>query len=175
MVTDKGQEYIASAIFRAFKTFKQNVEHPEQAVSQQYPKSYMPKPETAQLRKPAPDSSTPGRYSQPEKNEKAQTRLQVPAVNNRSDPGAVSIRVQIASMSKEIPTSSPVFAGLSGVRIYKHNGMFKYTFGDETTVAGAERLLTAVKAKGFKDAFIVFFKNDTRITKEEALSAPGVK
>ena len=175
MVTDKGQEYIASAIFRAFKTFKQNVEHPEQAVSQQYPKSYMPKPETAQLRKPAPDSSTPGRYSQPEKNEKAQTRLQVPAVNNHSDPGAVSSRVQIASMSKEIPASSPVFAGLSGVRIYKHNGMFKYTFGDETTVAGAERLLTAVKAKGFKDAFIVFFKNDTRITKEEALSAPGVK
>ena len=27
MVTDKGQEYIASSVFRAFKTFKQNVEH----------------------------------------------------------------------------------------------------------------------------------------------------
>ena len=87
----------------------------------------------------------------------------------------ISIRVQVASMSKEVPTTSAVFGSLISVRMYVHNGMFKYTVGDETTVAGAERVLNQVKAKGFKDAFIVFFKNDERITKEEALASPGVK
>ena len=42
-------------------------------------------------------------------------------------------------------------------------------------MAAAERLLSQVKTKGFRDAFIVFFKNDARITKEEALSTPGIK
>ncbi|MCX6281874.1 MAG: N-acetylmuramoyl-L-alanine amidase [Bacteroidetes bacterium] len=170
MVTDKGQEYISSAIFRAFKTFKQNVEHPEQLVNQQYPKSYLPKPETAQIRKPAPDSSPQKQYGKPVKNGNTQPPVKDPVAKS-SFPGGVSIRVQIASMSKEVETSAPVFAGLSGVRIYKHNGMYKYTVGDETSMEAAEQLLAQVKAKGFKDAFIVFFKNDMRITKEEALPA----
>jgi len=174
MVTDKGQEYIASAIYRAFKTFKQNVENPEMAVNQQYQKSYIPKPETTQQKKTVPDSSPAVSYKQAVKNEKTRISPQPPAVKP-SSPGSISIRVQVTSMSKEVETTSPLFAGLSGVRMYKHNGMFKYTVGDETTVAGAERVLNQVKAKGFKDAFIVFFKNDERITKEEALASPGVK
>ncbi|MEI8005306.1 MAG: N-acetylmuramoyl-L-alanine amidase [Bacteroidota bacterium] len=174
MVTDKGQEYIASAIYRAFKTFKQNMENPELAINQQYPRSYMPKPETTQQKKVVPDSSPAVSYKQPLKHAQTQTTPQPVAVKP-SAPGAVSVRVQVASMSKDVETTSPVFAGLSGVRMYKHNGMFKYTVGDETTVTGAEKILNEVKSKGFKDAFIVFFKNDERISKEEAFASPGVK
>jgi len=172
MVTDKGQEYIASAIYRAFKTFKQNVEHPELAVNQQYPRSYLPKPESPQLSKSPLDSSPAGKKSQAAKTGTDQTLI--PKAKPSSS-GGLSIRIQVASMSKEVETSSSVFASLSDVRMYKHNGMFKYTVGDETTMADAERLLTSVKAKGFKDAFIVFFKDDSRITKEEALSVTGGK
>lgn len=173
MVTDKGQEYIASAIFRAFRTFKQNVESPEQAMSQQYPKSYVPKPETTQAKRQLPDTSPQKQLSQPV------TKVIVPGTSRsgvaRTSGNAVSIRIQVASISKEVETSSPMFAGLSGVRMYKHNGMYKYTVGDETSMAAADRLLSEVRASGFRDAFIVFFINDTRITKEEALSTPGVK
>ena len=175
MVTDKGQEYIASAIFRALKNFKQVVEHPETAVNKTYQKSYLPKaetirvkqstsdsyfrrPETTQTKKTASESSTPKKVS-----------------SNPQVHRALSIRIQIASMSTQIETSVPVFAGLSGVRMYQHNGMFKYTVGDETTMAGAERLLSEIKRKGFKDAFIVFFKDDVRITRDEALAIPDVK
>ena len=174
MITDKGQEYIASAIYRAFKTFKQNVEHPEFTVNQQYPKSYMPKAETAQLKKPALDSSPVKQYSRPAMQDKGHPDYQAPAPKP-SSAGLVSIKIQIASMAREVETSSPVFSGLSGVRMYQHNGMFKYTVGDEASIAAAERLLSDVRSKGFKDAFIVYFKNDLRITKEEALSTPGVK
>ncbi|MCX6241843.1 MAG: N-acetylmuramoyl-L-alanine amidase [Bacteroidetes bacterium] len=174
MVTDKGQEYIASSVFRAFKTFKQNVEHPEMAINQQFPKSYMPKPETTQLKKPASDSSPAKQYSRQVKKDDTHTDSQAAMIKPAST-GQISIRVQVASMSTEVETSSHVFSGLSGVRMYKHNGMYKYTVGDETSMAAAERLLAEVKAKGFKDAFVVYFKNDSRITKEEALSTPGIK
>lgn len=173
MVTDKGQEYIASAIYRAFRTFKQNVENPEMSVSQQYPKSYMPKPETSAVKKSLPyeNQSQPATGSSTPSGRPVQS---LPA-GQAAGKGEVSVRVQIACLSKEVEASSPMFAGLSGVRMYPHNGMFKYTVGDERTIAAAERLLAEVRAKGFKDAFIVYFKNDVRITKEEALSAPGVK
>ncbi len=174
MVTDKGQEFIASAIFRAFKTFKQNVEQPEQALNQQYPKSYVPKPETTQQIKPATDSSPAKQVSSPVKKVKVPAVVPAAEVQAPSTTG-ISIRVQVASMSKEVPTTSAVFGSLISVRMYVHNGMFKYTVGGEVTMAAAERLLNEVKAKGFKDAFIVFFKDDIRITKEEALASAGVK
>ena len=59
--------------------------------------------------------------------------------------------------------------------MYQQNGMFKYTVGDETSMTGAEKLLSEVRRKGFKDAFIVFFKDGVRITQSEALALPGVK
>jgi len=175
MVTDKGQEYIASAIFRAFKTFKQNVEHPELVIAQQYPKSYLPKPETTQQKSRVSEPPASQQYTRPEKQETNHSENQAAVVKPSSAAGGISIRVQVASMAKEAELSSPVFAGLSGVRMYRHNGMFKYTVGDETSMAAAENLLADVRAKGFKDAFIVFFKNDSRITKEEALATPGIK
>ena len=173
MVTDKGQEYIASAVFRAFKNFKQNVETPEQALSQQYPKSYVPKSETTQAKKPSPDTRQQKQLTQPPTTARISGASDAPPL--KPSASGVSIRVQVASISKEVETSSSMFAGLSGVRMYQHNGMYKYTVGDETSMAAAERLLSQVKAKGFRDAFIVYFKNDVRITKEEALSTPGVK
>ena len=173
MVTDKGQEYIASAIFRAFKNFKQNVESPEQSVSQQYPKSYIPKPESTQARRTVPDATQHKQVPPPTKKVTASTTSDLPALKPSAN--GISIRVQVASISKEVETSSPMFAGLTGVRMYKHNGMYKYTVGDETSMTAAERLLSEIKAKGFRDAFIVFFKHDNRITKDEALSTPGFK
>ncbi|MEI6883040.1 MAG: N-acetylmuramoyl-L-alanine amidase [Bacteroidota bacterium] len=173
MVTDKGQEYIASAVFRAFKNFKQNVETPEQAVSQQYPKSYVPKPETTQAKKPSPDAHQQKQLTQPPTTASISGASDAPPL--KPSASGISIRVQVASISREVETTSSMFAGLSGVRMYQHNGMYKYTVGDETSMAAAERLLSQVKTKGFRDAFIVFFKNDARITKEEALSTPGIK
>jgi N-acetylmuramoyl-L-alanine amidase len=175
MVTDKGQEYIASAIFRAFKNFKQNVEHPETAVNITNQKTDIPKAETVHVRQATPDSYIPRPETAQVKKTTAESASTKQVSPNPPVHSALSIRIQVASMSKELATSAPVFAGLSGVKMYKHNGMFKYTVGDETTMEGAERLLNEIKRKGFKDAFIVFFKDDIRISQNEALAIPGVK
>ena len=174
MVTDKGQEYIASAVFRAFRNFKQNVEHPELNVNQQYPKSYLPKQQTTSVKKSIPDSSFPKQTGKPSKQDNSPPQNQA-VYDKPPSHNPVSIRVQIASMSKQVDVTSPLFAGLTGVKMYEHNGMYKYTVGDESSVASAEHLLTRMKDRGFKDAFIVYFKNDIRVTKEEALSSLGGK
>jgi N-acetylmuramoyl-L-alanine amidase len=171
MVTDKGQEYIASAIFRAFRTFKQNVENPDISVSQQYPKSYMPTTETTVPSRTGRDSSPSRTQSADQKT----TKTQVQPVRQQPSARGISIRVQIASMSKEVPVNSSVFGGLQGVKMYQHNGMYKYTVGDEATQAAAEQLLSRIKSMGYKDAFVVYFLNDARISREEAFAIPGVK
>lgn len=173
MVTDKGQEYIASAIFRAFKNFKQNVENPEPSARTISQNSYQPKAETGQIRQAAPDTYINPTVPGSKKTLAGPEIKKTPAVKTVGN--SLSIRVQLASMSKQFDTSDPVFKGLSGISMYQQNGMFKYTVGDETTMAGAERLLTEIRKKGFRDAFIVFFKNGIRIPQSEALAAPGMK
>jgi N-acetylmuramoyl-L-alanine amidase len=49
--------------------------------------------------------------------------------------------------------------------------MFKYTTGNEPRLEDALKLLSQVKKKGFKDAFVVAFRGDQRITVEEAKKA----
>ena len=175
MVTDKGQEYIASAIFRAFKNFKQNVEQPETSVTTVTQKSYLPKAESGHIQLSAPDSYTTSPESIRNKKTATEPSSSKKPVTSQQVPNSVSIRIQVASLSKQLETSAPVFTRLSGVRMYQQNGMFKYTVGDETSMTGAEKLLSEVRRKGFKDAFIVFFKDGVRITQSEALALPGVK
>ena len=82
--------------------------------------------------------------------------------------GQVSFRVQIGVSTTDIGTHAKKFSVFRDIKMYKHNGMYKYTVGDETNLEGAVRLLYQVKNKGVKDAFIVVFRNDERIPQEEA-------
>lgn len=138
LVTDKGQEYIASAIFRAFKIYKEKLENPGIV----------------------PPAKTP---------EQAKETTLVVTPSNLSATGkSLSFRIQIATTSTDIGTDSPKFEKFDNVRMYRHNGLYKYTVGDENNPDRANRLLLQVKQKGFKDAFIVIFRNEERIPESEA-------
>ncbi|MEI6456506.1 MAG: N-acetylmuramoyl-L-alanine amidase [bacterium] len=138
LITDKGQEYIASAIFRAFKVYKQKLENPGAAPEYKIPEQ---KKETIQI---------------------------VPYQEAVPRAGTLSFRVQIATTSTDIGTDSPKFDGFAHVSMYRHNGLCKYTVGDEPSLEAANRLLQQVKRKGFKDAFIVIFRGNERIPESEA-------
>ena len=60
------------------------------------------------------------------------------------------------------------FSGVKNVSSYYHNGLFKYTSGHFATNNQAERNLSAIRNKGFKDAFIVAFHKNERISISEA-------
>jgi N-acetylmuramoyl-L-alanine amidase len=162
LISDKGQEYIATAIYKAFRTYKEKIENPG-AGREPVVRDYVPKKETIQSSRPPADTSPPVRTEVKPKKETP------PVVQSRG----LSYRVQVASTLSDIGTSDPKFAKLGKVRMYKHGGMFKYTVGDEPDLAGAQRLLAEVKKKGIRDAFVVIFRNDERVSAEEAKRLMG--
>ena len=171
LMTDKGQEYIATAIFKAFKKYKEKTENPG-IVSQPPMVGETSKSETTLVNR-APYDSSP--FAVP--GSKTITTRPVKPGNTGDDWGnsgdALYFRVQIASTSVDIGTNSNRFSSFSNVRMYQHGGMFKYTVGNESSLKDAEHLLRQVKSKGIKDAFIVIFRNNERISQTEANKIMG--
>ncbi|MCX6268531.1 MAG: N-acetylmuramoyl-L-alanine amidase, partial [Bacteroidetes bacterium] len=146
LMSAKGQDYIASAIFRAFKAISgdnlisENTEKPEQ------------KPDFPHL----------------ENNSRDEKKVDSTPLHAVEKSDNLSYRVQIAAESRDIGIHAAKFSRFSGVKLYRHGGLFKYTVGNEADMAAALNLLDEVKRKGVKDAFIVIFRNDERIPQPEA-------
>ncbi len=154
--SDKGQEYIASAIYRAFRNYKQTLDNPGLTK------------ESDPVAEPAYNST--GRESTLVVKPYDGLPLAKPAEKKAKPTPAdgLSFRVQIAVASQELPSGFSGFFGFSDPKMYRHGGLYKYTVGDESTLAAANRLLAEVKRKGVKDAFVVIFRNNERISQDEA-------
>jgi N-acetylmuramoyl-L-alanine amidase len=125
LMSESGQEYLASAIFEAFSQFKSEFEENNQEL----------KPIV--VKKPQPVQQ-------------------------------VYYRIQFASYNKEKSLDFRKFRGLEDIRVYKHNGQFKYTTGNFTSLEEAQKRKNELKNNGYKDSFIVAFLNEERITLEKA-------
>ena len=157
LISEKGQEYIASAIFRAFKKFKEKTEgHPAVIVKKEpekLPVTTIAKKESFQKPSDKIIKKTTGPI-QPDKNE-------------------VVFRVQFKLSAKEIKITPDKFPGIPDVMMYRHLGYFKYTSGNEKNLEDAMKLLDAIKSKGYTDAFVVGFHGSERITIAEAKGLLG--
>ena len=80
----------------------------------------------------------------------------------------VTYRVQFLTSEKEIKDGAKDFKGVSGYNVYKQDGLYRYTMGNETTVSRAKSIQNDLRKKGFKDAFVIAFFNGKRITLQEA-------
>lgn len=84
----------------------------------------------------------------------------------------IVFRVQFASSSKE--KSLNKFKEIDDVRVYRHNGTYKYTSGNLTSFSEAINLQNQIRGlKKYSDAFIVAFKNEERINVDEARELTG--
>lgn len=142
---DLGQDYVASGIYRAFKAYKLEMEGNNDG-------SILSKDTIIKK------DSTP--YS-----------LVVSDTLKKSSDTAKSVifKVQFAASSVKKSVDSPDFKGLKDVEASFHNGMYKYMSGKETTSEGALKLLKKVQEAGFKDAFIVAFLNEERLSPQDAV------
>ena len=61
-----------------------------------------------------------------------------------------------------------VYRDLPEVKKYFQNGLYKFTSGNFASFKEASAFRAEVISKGFKDAFVVPFYKDKRITNEEA-------
>jgi len=125
-----GQVYMASAIYRAFKEYKINIEREDNK---------------------AQAITSPILPEEPEEQ--------------------VFFRIQIATYNRSKSSDYKKFKDFSDIREYEHNGMFKYTTGNFNLFSEALTYLHQVQAnKKYKDAFIVAFKDEIRISVDEARS-----
>ncbi|MEK6616107.1 MAG: SPOR domain-containing protein, partial [Bacteroidota bacterium] len=77
----------------------------------------------------------------------------------------VSYRVQIATSSVRITPSQRTtkFRGAPNVSEYTENGIYKYTAGDLKSIDEAKKLKAELRAKGYKDCFLVPFYGNKRV------------
>ena len=92
----------------------------------------------------------------------------VPVVETRPENDTILFKVQILTSSRQLHISSSHFKGLKNVESFKENNIYKYTYGNTSDYKKAIEIKKEIKEQ-FPDAFIVAFRNDTKIPLSEAL------
>jgi N-acetylmuramoyl-L-alanine amidase len=153
LMTEQGQDYIASAIFRAFRDYKNLVEsNTSYAIA------------SAENKQPAGrDSALTDHVSNSEDNSSA-----VAKENVQTKLTTILFKVQITASSKSLAPDSHLFKGLKDVKEYHVGNLFKYAVGNNKTFQEAIVLSRSIKEK-FPDAFIIAVKDNTIIPLDQAL------
>ena len=145
----KGQESVATGLFKAFKDYKNQVE--------------------------GKVSITKDTLTVNHKDSSSYQMIVKDSVIGKKDTvknpikKEILFKVQFASSSVKKALSSPDFKGLKDVQEYFHSGMYKYVTGKEKSFDEALLLQDKVQKLGFKDAFVVAFLNGERISTQEAV------
>lgn len=134
MMSADGQNTLASAIAKAFSTYKTNFEKNSVDMRQE---------------EVAADRETQETPKEPEK---------LVVDKNKG----IVYKVQFTTRSRAVDNPQSIYKNLKDVDYYEHNGMFKYTAGCFATKAEADAYLKEVTSKGYDGAFVVKFENGVR-------------
>lgn len=83
----------------------------------------------------------------------------------------VVFKVQIAASSKELAPKSYNFKGLDDISREKSGSIYKYFYGYTSDYTKIKQLQAQAKLKGYKDCFVVAYKNGNKIDVSEALKS----
>jgi N-acetylmuramoyl-L-alanine amidase len=144
LLSETGQDYLASSIYRAIKKYFMyfDMEELELAPSDE-------------LRNKLTDNPNDSNINTPDK-------------SNTVIISDVVFRVQITSSTKKLEFDHPIFIGYSDIYEYKENNMYKYTIGQSAKYEEIKTELQKIKVK-FPGAFIVAFKNNNRIDLKQVI------
>lgn len=82
----------------------------------------------------------------------------------------IVFKVQIAASGKKLATKSYNFNGLKTVSRSNDDGIYRYYYGRVSDFTQAKVLQNEAKAKGYTQAYIVAFKDGTRVPLSEVLN-----
>jgi len=151
LMSELGQDYLASAVFRAFREYKEELEGKAAIMIDQKIKEEVEGGNQVQSK------------NESKKNEETKTSKE------RQGKKELVFKVQLATTTTKLETTASNFKGLDGVDFYEAGGLFRYTYGKERSWEAANRLQEEVKKSGFQDAFVIAFYGNKRIAVGEAV------
>ncbi|HSV87915.1 MAG TPA: N-acetylmuramoyl-L-alanine amidase [Bacteroidales bacterium] len=163
LASEEGQRRIAQSIFNAFREYKTAQDN----IARNAEKIRIAQ-DNIPVSSSSPDSN-PEQVRENTNNTANITQRQNQAQREAIQSGqGVIFKVQVAVSSEKRPLDAPEFQNLQNVEMYFHEGLYKYTFGRETNFEAAAALQRKARQNGFRDAFVVAFKNNLRIPINEA-------
>lgn len=151
LLESANQDIMAQSIYKAFVDYKSEVEGAKYSYKlgentpKQEPKEYVRKENT-------------------KVDEKELTQAKESAIPSSN---GVSFRVQFMSIPDKISLNDSRVRNLEQVKIYPNGKLFSYTSGVFLSMAEAKQHLQKVRTQGYKDAFVVIFNGEQRISQKE--------
>ena len=152
-----GQDYMASALYRAFREYKSEIEGV--TFSQEIVKL---EPKTEVI---APTVETVLETSKETKKEKNKKNKDT----SKDGVKGLNYRIQLSTNSQPVEIKPENFKGLTEVDEYISNGLYKYTTGRSSNYDIAKALQAEIRDLGYEDAFIIAFNGNKRLDLREAL------
>ncbi len=175
----KGQDYIASCIFRAFREYKDEIEGAIKKYDDDFEKqdSYkMSKEDSLEVENTKKNKLTKPKetvVSEEIEEDKTNNKKEEEVIVKKEEKeikkeekvssSSIVYKVQIASSDKQIALDSDKFKGIENVGEYSDKGLYKYTAGEFTKQEDAIRLQQKVRSQGFKDAFVIAMQDGKRV------------
>jgi len=149
----KGQDYMASAIYRAIKKYIAEVEN--------IPVTQLNK---VVLIDTLSDKNVAENSIEEQKNDTVATVI-VPVV-----PDSINYRIQLFVSSEKKNLEKENFNGLDAITFRKVNNLYKYYYARVSSYSEAKNVRKIAQQKGYSEAFIVSFRGETKIELQEALN-----
>lgn len=159
LMSELGQDYLASAIYRAFKEYKEEIEVKSRSMVEDALDESAVEVKETPLKKETKKELKENKKEVREGNE----------FNQSPKAEGLIFKVQIATTASKMETTPENFNGLEGVSYYEAGGLYRYTYGEENDWESANQIQQKVKENGFQDAFVVAFYNGKRIAVGEAV------
>jgi N-acetylmuramoyl-L-alanine amidase len=150
--SELGQQKMANAILKAFNNYKHWVDGTSIKQIQIEEMTEIDKPKTI--------------VEQPQETNYANSNAVTETV--KADENEIIYRVQVYNSPERVSLKSSRFRGRTDVWEYNVNNSWKYTVGNCEKQEEAIKLQSEMKKLGFSDAFVVAFKNNNRISLQEA-------
>lgn len=168
--SDNGKVYMASAIYRAFKQYKSEVEGVEISTPDFEKEMATAEEIKAEAENPTPTPSVTEEKpkTKNEKPQKVEEKADQPAPKPASVEQVI-YKIQLAASSQPIELKPENFNGLEDVQRYEVDGLFKYTIGEVTDYKKAVSLQRTVRENAYPKAFITAFYKGERIAISKAL------
>ncbi|MGB1042525.1 MAG: N-acetylmuramoyl-L-alanine amidase family protein [Tenacibaculum sp.] len=161
-----GQIKMAKAIAKAIKNYikrlKLNTVQEEVVVAKNNTKTPKITPKKTVVNKTKKVKTTPKKVVA-----KSTPKKTVKKIVTKKATSKVEFKVQIAASRKALSKNS--FKGLKNVSSLFIDNYYKYYYGTSTSYDQVKKSLTKARSVGYKDAWLVAFKNGQRISLKEAL------